>query len=92
MQIRRKELISLGIHNPRDFWKELQQNDMNRENNITNIKQLEYAKKLYERGPNKNNPPIINSENKLFSSKNIKDGIKNLVMGKAQDIDGLHEK
>lgn len=33
------------------------------------------------------NLPIINTRTKLFSTKDIKEGIKKLVAGKAWDID-----
>lgn len=37
----------------------------------------------------KDSPLVIKSRTKLFTSDNIKEGIKKLVESKAQDIDGL---
>lgn len=47
------------------------------------------SKQLYERGADKDSPPIINSRAKLFSSENIKEGIKKLAISKSRDTDGL---
>ncbi|KAH9319051.1 hypothetical protein KI387_020820, partial [Taxus chinensis] len=86
---RRTELISLGKHNPKGFWKELQQKKKYIENNITGAHWLDYARTLYERPQQKDVPPIIETSTELFSTEDIKQGIKNLANGKAQDIDGL---
>ncbi|KAH9299597.1 hypothetical protein KI387_031279, partial [Taxus chinensis] len=86
---KRTELISLGKHNPKGFWKELQQKKKYIENNITGAHWLEYARTLYERPQQKDVPPIIETSTELFSTEDIKQGIKNLANGKAQDIDGL---
>ena len=90
MTARRKDLISLGKHNPKLFWRELQQKRKQIDNNISTTQWVEYAKLLYERNLEKNNPPIINSATELFSMEGVKRGIKKLASGKAQYIDGLH--
>lgn len=70
----------------------MQQRDTIKENNITNLKWLGYAKQLYERAQDKDTPPIISSVTKLFSLDNVKEGIGKLAVGKAWDIDGLQEE
>ena len=86
---RRKDLISLGKHNPKGFWRELQQKRNKIDNNILATHWVEYAKLLYKGNKEKSSPPIINYTIVLFSVEDVKRGIKNLVSGKSQDIDGL---
>lgn len=74
---RRKELISLGKHNPKGFWRELQQKRKQIQNNIRGVQWLDYAKFLYERTQGKNSPPIVNTSMELFTIEDIKQGIKN---------------
>lgn len=86
---RREELISLGKHNLRRFWKELQQKKQQIRNNIMDSQWFDYAKLLYKRIQDRNTPPRISTSIELFSIEDIKRGIKNLVSNKAKDIDGL---
>lgn len=44
---------------------------------------------LYERNQDKHRPPIVKEDTKLFTIEDINQGIKRMVGGKAQDIDGL---
>ena len=82
-------LISLGKHNPKGFWRELQQRKEQTENSITDVQWLEYVRLLYERFQKKDTPPIVETSMELFTVDDIKQGIKNLARGKAGDINGL---
>jgi hypothetical protein len=86
---RREELISLGKHNPKGFWRELQQRRKKTKNNITNVQWLEYARLLYEQVHKKDTPPIVKTSVELFIVDDIKQGIKKLASSKAEDIDEL---
>jgi len=84
-----QELISLGKHNPKGFWRELQQRKEQTENSITDVQRLEYTRLLYERLQKKDTPPIVEASMELFTVDDIKQGIKKLASGKVEDIDGL---
>ena len=87
MVSRREELIILGKNNPKLFWKELQANKKQTENNFTSDQWLEYARKLYERNPKvEPPPPLVNIATiaKLFTVQEIKVGIKKLGVAKAK--------
>jgi hypothetical protein len=47
---------------------------------------VEYAKQLYEQGPNVDPPPLFNTSTKLFIVKEIEVGIKKLGVGKAKEL------
>ena len=79
----------LGKHNPKDFWRKLQQAKKQVENKITDSQWLENAKTLYERPDDEVSLPTTNNPIELFSDKDITLGIRRLASGKAQDIDGL---
>lgn len=89
MNARRKELISLGKHNPKGFWKEPQHKEKQIESSITDVQWLVYAKLLYERMNEKSTPPMIVSSTELFLIGDIEQGIKKLENGKVQDIDSM---
>ena len=89
MVSRREELIFLGKNNPKLFWKELQANKNQTENNITVDQWLEYARKIYERNPKVDPPPPfvnIATITKLFTVQEIEVGIKKLGVGKVKDL------
>lgn len=69
---RRKERIALGKHNPKGFWKELQQKRKKIENNIIEVQWVEYVKLLYEWTNEKCRPPTIDTSAEFFSMINIK--------------------
>ena len=77
----------LGKHNPKKFWRKLQQVRKQVENKITDSQWLEYAKTFYGRPKDKVSLPTTTNSNKLFSNEDITLGIKRLPSGKAQDID-----
>lgn len=76
----------MGKHNPKGFWKELQQKRKQIENNIIEVQWVEYAKLLYEQTNEKCKPPTIDTLVELFLVTYIKQGIRNLESGKARYI------
>ncbi len=79
----RKELIMIGKHNPKYFWRKLQQARKQVENKIVDSQWLEYAKTLYDRPKDEVSLPTTNNLKELFSNEEITLGIRILASGKA---------
>jgi hypothetical protein len=89
---RREELIFLGKNNPKLFWKELQMRKKQTKNNITTYQWFEYEKKIYEKDPKVDPPPLVNVTTKLFTVHKIEVSIKNLGVGKTKYLVELQEE
>ena len=73
----------LGKHNPKDFWRKLQQARKQVKNKIMDSQWLEYAKTLYERPEDEVSLPTTDNPNELFSDEDITLGIRRLASRKA---------